>query len=319
MRFLCGREPDQDATFVADATDEIPVVTESKQYAGAEPRLDPCPLCRGTQGALLFRLPFEQVWGPHSIDRHGEFLSLYRCRSCALEWFSPVGAGSGQLYADMDREGAYYEDTKWEFELVASRVTSDLSVLDLGCGEGAFLRRVRGSVAHVAGYDFNPDALGRVAADGIETFSGDLAVVAAANIERFDLITAFHVLEHLDDVTRFVKAGAQMLEPGGAFVVSMPNRDRLRLDDIEPLDFPPHHASRWSDAQLVRLGEEAGLSLREVRHEPTHIHTRVHILARRLARLARQRGSTPLGAPAFTDQVRNRDRGFALLAVYGRS
>ena len=101
MRFLCGREPDQDATFVADATDEIPVVTESKQYAGAEPRLDPCPLCRGTQGALLFRLPFEQVWGPHSIDRHGEFLSLYRCRSCALEWFSPVGAGSGQLYADM--------------------------------------------------------------------------------------------------------------------------------------------------------------------------------------------------------------------------
>ena len=64
------------------------MVTESKQYAGAEPRLDPCPLCRGTQGALLFRLPFEQVWGPHSIDRHGEFLSLYRCRSCALETYS---------------------------------------------------------------------------------------------------------------------------------------------------------------------------------------------------------------------------------------
>ena len=300
------------------AADEIPVVTESQHSASTELRLDPCPLCRGTQGRLLFRVPFERVWGPHSIDRHGEFLSLYHCSGCGLDWFSPVGVGSGELYAEMDRDGAYYEDTKWEFELLASRLTSDLEVLDLGCGEGAFLRHIRGSVAHVAGYDFNPDAIGRLAADGTETFSGDLPDVAAVNEQRFDVVAAFHVLEHLDDVPRFVKAGAQMLKPGGRFVVSMPDRDRLRLDDIEPLDFPPHHASRWSEAQLLRLGDETGLALLEARHEPTRLHTRVHILAARLARVARQRGTTPLGAPAFTDQLRNRRRGFSLLAVYRR-
>ena len=92
---------------------------------------------------------------------------------------------------------------------------------------------------------------------------------------------------------------------------------RERLDGLTFLDIGS--GSGLFSLAARRLGEEAGLSLREVRHEPTHIHTRVHILARRLARLARQRGSTPLGAPAFTDQVRNRDRGFALLAVYGRS
>ncbi|HMK12338.1 MAG TPA: class I SAM-dependent methyltransferase [Acidimicrobiales bacterium] len=263
----------------------------------------------------MLRLPFERVWGSHSIDPHDPVLSLYECMACGLEWFSPLRLGEGHFYAELERDGAYYEGTRWEFGFMATRLKPSDTVLDLGCGDGAFLRRIRTTVSHAVGFDFNPDALDRLASEGFETLSGDLATVARDNEGRFDVVTAFHVLEHLDDVRTFVTTAAPMLKSGGTFIASMPNRDRLRLDDVEPLDFPPHHASRWSTTQLGRLADETDLTLLETRHEPTKLKTQVHVLgARALRAMRREPGEA--GAPSLGHQLEHRHEGLAILGVF---
>ncbi len=290
---------------------------EVNRSAGIETQLDPCPLCGGVRGRLRLRLPFERVWGQSSIDRAGDVLSLYECRECELQWFSPLELGGGELYAHLEAGSGYYEATRWEFDVVAPEMTPDDRVLDLGCGDGAFLRRVRGTAREVAGYDFNADAVAALVRAGITGFSGSLDDVAVRVAEQFTVVTAFHVVEHLPDVRAFVSAGTRALRPGGTFVISVPNRDRLRLADVEPLDFPPHHASRWSEAQLARLGEETGLTLVDVEYEPTRWRTQVHVLARRATSVLRSAPATP-GAPTLREQVRNRRRGLAVLAKYRR-
>ncbi len=292
-------------------------MVEVNGSAGIETRLDPCPLCGGVRGRLRLRLPFDRVWGQDSIDHAGEVLSLYECSECGLQWFSPLELGGGQLYAALESDSGYYKATRWEFDVVAPEITPDDRVLDLGCGDGAFLRRVRGVAQHVAGYDFNPDAVQELARVGIDGFHGSLDDVADRVTEQFSVVTAFHVVEHLPDPRGFVSAGLRALRPGGTFVISVPNRDRLRLADVEPLDFPPHHASRWSEAQLARLGDETGLTLVNVEYEPTRWRTQLHVLAHRAASVVRRAPATP-GAPLLRDQVRNRRRGLAVLARYRR-
>jgi SAM-dependent methyltransferase len=304
--------PSGDATFSNGPTDEIPM-TELNLSVRVESQLDPCPLCGGVRGRLVFRLPFDRVWGRDPIDRAGSILSLYECTTCELDWFSPLELGGGEFYAELDR-GGYYEPTRWEFDVVAPRVTERDRVLDLGCGDGAFVKQVRAVAAGVAGYDFNPDAIRDLLGDGVAAYHGAIDDVGESLREQFDLVTAFHVIEHLPDVRAFVRAGTRALRRGGTFVISVPNRDRLRLADVEPLDFPP---SRWSEKQLARLGDETGLTLTDIEYEPTRWRTQLHVLAHRASARVRRAKPVP-GAPTLRDQYRNRRRGLAMLATYRR-
>jgi SAM-dependent methyltransferase len=135
------------------------------------------------------------------------------------------------------------------------------ALLDVGCGSGAFLARMRGLGWQVAGVEPDPaaaDAAKRVHGIDVET---DLARFGD---RRFDAITMHHVIEHLPDPRAELARIARHLSPHGRLVVVTPNIRSAgrRLFGAHWVHWdPPRHLSMFSRAALDQVVLDAGLRI----------------------------------------------------------
>lgn len=129
--------------------------------------------------------------------------------------------------------------------------------LDAGAGDGWLARSLRASCipdARLTCWDANydEDELRELA-----TESPDVAFVRQTPSTRFDLVTAFDVLEHVEDDVDFVFGLYERLRPGGTLLVSVP---------AWPLLYGPHdkllaHHRRYRPAEARALVEGAGFTI----------------------------------------------------------
>jgi 2-polyprenyl-3-methyl-5-hydroxy-6-metoxy-1,4-benzoquinol methylase len=110
--------------------------------------------------------------------------------------------------------------------LVVRMVGENKKVLELGCAEGSTTRVLRQRGCRVTGIEMDPTAAEtaaefaeRVIVDNLETMNFD----AALGRERFDVIVAADVLEHLSDPVRCLRACVAFLSARGEVVLSIPN------------------------------------------------------------------------------------------------
>jgi len=122
----------------------------------------------------------------------------------------------------------------------------DLDIGSIACGEGSFLQLAQAKGATICGIDTNPTAIENAKRKGLSAHCVLLNDFASENRGRFDVVTAFQVIEHLSEVQPFVRAARDCLKPGGKLLITAPNRLRRFRDPFEPLDHPPHHLSRWT-------------------------------------------------------------------------
>jgi len=133
------------------------------------------------------------------------------------------------------------------------------ALLDVGCGSGAFLARMRGLGWQVAGVEPDPaaaDAAARVHGIAVET------ELARFGGRRFDAITMHHVIEHLPDPHAEVARIAEYLAPGGHLVIVTPNIRSAgrRLFGPHWVHWdPPRHLCMFSRPALNRVATSAGL------------------------------------------------------------
>jgi SAM-dependent methyltransferase len=162
-----------------------------------------------------------------------------------------------------------YELERWEFDVVAGKLSGSGPVVDLGCGDGAFIRQIKQRLPElrIVGVDQNADAVERLHADGIEAYATDATDLAGLEPQSFDAVCAFQILEHAPDSMSLVRAARDLLSPAGRLFISVPNRERVGRDELEPLDCPPHHVTRWAPGQFEYLADVVGLTLYSVAFE----------------------------------------------------
>lgn len=244
-----------------------------------------CPLCGSTDGRELARVAYSDIFrgmeamvgirfSADVMSRHAPSreVGCRRCTRCGLDWFQPAVAGDASFYQELS-SGRYYETQRWEFHEVAARLDAADAVADFGCGAGAFLRLVRSRVRRAVGVDHSAYAVSALQEAGIEASNLDFADFSQQNAGTFDVVTAFQTLEHVDDVMTLLDPAIRCLRPGGRLFLSVPNRERYAQAELEALDWPPHHLSRWSSRQVPELALRCGLQVVRTVTEPPDLST----------------------------------------------
>jgi len=151
------------------------------------------------------------------------------------------------------------ENHKAFFKYFPSDIKGKL--LDVGCGDGRFIRYAKEYGYEVWGIDFDKKSVENVKRNfGINTvFAMSLEEFYKYAKEKglqFDVITFFEVLEHQDKPKEFLKIIKELLKKEGYIAGSVPNRNRLFAEiDWKYFhgDYPPHHFLRFSKLTLEKI------------------------------------------------------------------
>ena len=93
-------------------------------------------------------------------------------------------------------------------------------LLDVGCGNGEFLRVANEAGYSVRGVDISEPAIEKCKAQGFEAEVGDFPAMDFG--ETFDCITMWDVIEHLRDPVSFMEKARRSLNPGGVLFLKIP-------------------------------------------------------------------------------------------------
>lgn len=166
-----------------------------------------------------------------------------------------------QLYRDF----AAHEDSHWwfaarraivrEFLKAHLPVAAPRKILDVGCGTGGMLPLLQ-EFGEVSALDSSEEALvaARQRAPSARLWKGILPGGIPPH-ERFDVVTAFDVIEHVPEVVEALAAMRDAMAPDGRLLVTVPAYMFLWSyhDELN------HHQRRYTDSLLRAHLESAGL------------------------------------------------------------
>jgi SAM-dependent methyltransferase len=194
----------------------------------------------------------------------------YRCDACGLVQQSPVPGDTAPFYANYPvhrrKSGASAAAGRVLMSRVYYRPAAKARVLlDYGCGDGAYLERVRRPGVRVIGFETDAaHAAGVAARVGVPVFS-DASQLLARHASGVDVVTMHSVLEHVTDLHGTFDLAARLLRPGGVLYVVVPQADsneaRLFGRRWHGLD-PPRHVSFPGPPVMARLAAAHGFQIR---------------------------------------------------------
>lgn len=142
------------------------------------------------------------------------------------------------------------------------------AVLDIGCGTGAFLNAMKTAGWGITGLE--PDATVRTKAAalyGIAAEAPDRLFELKAG--SFNVITMWHVLEHVHDLQAYLKQMCNLLATGGRLIIAVPNytsHDATAYGPYWAAWDVPRHLYHFSPASMQQLLEKNGFALQRQKH-----------------------------------------------------
>ncbi|MBK6517882.1 MAG: methyltransferase domain-containing protein [Polyangiaceae bacterium] len=261
-----------------------------------------CPVCRGSD---VGRMQSHQVAEPPYT------FTLYACHSCGVQHWSPlVHPGpafyEGEkvlMYRELHEGGKSANDPRFARFFAEFGHLQGVKALDIGCSDGAFLAQMAERRNDVWGIDIDQKALQIARARGLRNVAsadiGGFIENARAKGLTFDVVTAFDVIEHLTDPVGTLRELRSILAPNGVLVGTLPNRNRLLVNQM-PIDFPPHHFFRYDRPSLETTLVRGGMvPLRiDVFQYNYSTMTAVDYVVKAVKRLRGRSNAAQVGAPA---------------------
>jgi 2-polyprenyl-3-methyl-5-hydroxy-6-metoxy-1,4-benzoquinol methylase len=256
-----------------------------------------------------------------------QFVSLHECNQTGFQFYYPLTlAGASELYEKLEAFDWNYKSSKWEFLAGIKYIRPKDKILDVGCGEGAFVQLCKDNEILATGLELNPTAAKIGSASGRDIRIENLRDHSSINKGTYDVVTSFQVLEHVDNPKIFLTDCLNALRDGGILIIGVPNNDAfLKHTKNLVLNMPPHHMGLWKRQSLEALQKYFPLDLLSLQEEPlTNIDWFAAVQVRRFLRTeALRRVYYRLKVDVFYRYVLGklapRIRGHTILAVYKKT
>lgn len=169
-----------------------------------------------------------------------ENFSLVKCRQCGFILTNPYPTKaeieryyhSDEYYSHPNKRkgliSKVYEmvklrNVKYKFRVATSGLERG-RILDIGCGSGDFLAYAKTKGWEIHGIEPNSQAKS-FSEKRLEIKLSDPDQITAISDFTFDVITLWHVLEHVEDLSGQLIQLKRILKPGGRLVIALPNPD----------------------------------------------------------------------------------------------
>lgn len=238
----------------------------------------PCPLCASSDVRTRLRgVPRLGATAPSRFD-------ILTCGGCGLGWTDPPPSDNelreayGPAYTWQERAGlmaraeALYRQLLARLDQAravrdAGRLAGGSRLLDVGCGDGLLVSEARRLGLEAFGVD-RPGAPLWPGCAAAWRQSSDIETLELPP-SSWDVISLFHVAEHLRDPVDLFGRVHEWLRPGGVFVLQVPNAGSLEAEWLGPRWYGfdvPRHLVHWNERSLRRALGHAGLDVVRVRH-----------------------------------------------------
>lgn len=198
-------------------------------------------------------------------------LRVLKCKFCSCVQLESRAYNTEENYADggMLRGRGYnvssYDTSELDWDTWIKQTDADYErrfqqlsalcngkrVLEFGCGNGGFLRKIKKVAAHVTGIELMDEARQRLQEEGISVYK-------TPNHERYDVICMFHVIEHLNDPDTVFRDLRKSLRAGGVFVCETCNADdalitKYHCKAFEDFTYWSEHVFLFNSETLEKL------------------------------------------------------------------
>jgi len=217
---------------------------------------------------------------PEFVRRKGQVrdapeLGIVQCTQCGLVSLDAIDHISSGFYEKSGMHGsepatidAWLKETHWDdqrrFDMIKVFLPNK-RLLDFGCGAAGFLEKANHLAAEVMGIELEE----RVR----QHWQGRLKIVPGTESAGtgFDLITAFHVLEHLPDPRGMLRTLSNLLAPGGRMIIEVPSSDDVLLSLYDCAAFQgftywSQHLFLFNAHTLETIARQAGMRIVAIEH-----------------------------------------------------
>ena len=219
-----------------------------------------CPFCQTLENKFLFSA--KSTHGARAVSE--EEFTFCQCFNCGSV-FPRVAVGekyysryySPEYYrpSSINYLNVFYQKINLTFlKLITKVVLKKGDVLDFGCGQGDFLLSLGNSYRKFA-VEINSRTVNILKKKDLSlTIVNDINDFKKS--QKFDLVTAFHVLEHLPGPTVTVKKVTKKIKKGGYLIIATPNSNSLGFKTTGKKWFhldAPRHLLIFNSSELRKI------------------------------------------------------------------
>lgn len=226
-------------------------------------RIESCPNCGSKESRTL-------------LTRFGR--GLKQCSNCTLGYMEHFPVSTADLIGETDyaylQEKAYLRNAEYRkerfgkerLELIEQFLPVDprnATLLDVGCGTGWFLESAIERGYTVEGVEFARE-LARITSERIDVPITSMPLDEFKGSDRFDVITMFDVLEHVENPQEVLGSIHRLLKPGGVGMIFVPNLESLGnyvLGANSNLIMPAEHLFQFTRKSLSMMLSKASLEI----------------------------------------------------------
>ena len=235
-----------------------------------------CPVCLSNEIQTLF--------STKDFTVTGEIFPIAVCNNCTARFTQDIPAASAISKYYNSKNYVSHSETntgiinklyhavrnytlKSKIKLIEGFVSRG-TILDYGCGTGMFLSVIKNAGWDTYGMEPDGDARKIAIENGANVFSDKIKLELIIKDKKLNVITLWHVLEHVTDMSETLAFFKSKLNQEGILIIAVPNYisyDAKYYKEYWAAYDVPRHLHHFELKSMKDLVEKAGFVLQETR------------------------------------------------------